>query len=58
MPKIAAMMIRPKKQENVSSSVLANGPFSSTLPLALATGPKFSEAIHKNEKANHSRKYT
>jgi hypothetical protein len=50
------MMITPNRQAKVSSRILPNGPFSNTLPLELATGPKLSDATQKNEKANQSRK--
>src|SRR6059058_2320805 len=45
-------------QEPLSFVVIAHGPFSSTLPLLLDTGPKLSDATQRKLKVVQSRKYT
>ncbi len=53
---MAAMMITPKRHAPMSLNVFAYGPLSSTLPFALPTGPKLSDATQKNENANQTQK--
>ena len=56
VPKMAAIMMTPKKPMPMSLKMLAYGPFSRTLPLVLPTGPKLSLATLRKLKANQAAK--
>jgi hypothetical protein len=56
VPKIAATMSKPNTSASESFSEFAKGPLSRTLPFELPTGPKLSEATHRNEKNSQTPK--